>query len=487
MPVMSQISSKVSTVPLLLALLLAGIPCSGQSTPNPEFQETTLIPFFQKKDPKLAHFETFYKKDLDGTHTLLTIRARWNPPESASGDVWVGLFLIKPAEPDWVRPLTFLHSSKRSLGVKVERVDDRSIVLHQTDYDYRFPLKLKLFFNAKSGQLLKQLEYTPLPVGQILELNGELYFLIDGPLDFAVNTGWMRRWQKLEKTTIARLDRGKPIVLDGTAPDLLLARPRKRPMLRAWANFTSPEFREAPREYRPFGDQGLFTAVVNLHSEGHVFEYVEGIAERAGDDYKLHELPKATLEDLIQANPSREGLYRSVQSDWQFAGLEEGSILNEGIGPYQIVGNRFWFGKIFYPDLLGTQGTGGFGYFDPNERRYVLFRPRDMVGYSVSALLVEESDVWLGLTRRGEGYFLFSGLMRCDRDTGQVEQFQFSEDYGSEGFFRHYEVITQIKRWRDSLFLATHHGLLIFRENQLIRYTFEPTIDGEIEVRKINP
>ena len=480
---MSPISLKVSTAPLLLALLLAGIPCTGQSTPNSEFQETTLIPFFHKKDPKLVHFQTFYKKDLDGTHTLLTIRARWNPLESGTGDEWVGLFLVKPAEPDWVHPLIFLHTSKRSLWVEVERVDNRSIVLHQTDSPYRFPRELKLFFSAKSGRLLKQLEYTPLPVGQILELNDELYFLIDRPLDFAVNTGGMRRWQRLEKTTIARLERGKPIVLDGIAPDSLLARPRKRPMLRPWSLFTSPEFRAAPREYRPFGDHGLFTAVVTLRSDdGHVFEYVEGIAERAGDDYKLHKLPTTTLDDLIQAKPSSEAYYRAQSSE-----DNKGNILNEGIGPYQIVGNRFWFGKIFYPDLLGTEGTSGFGYFDPDERRYVLFRPRDMVDYSVSALLVEESDVWLGLTSRGEGYFLFSGLMRCDRDTGQVEQFQFSDDYGSEGFFRHYEVITQIKRWRDSLYLATHHGLLIFRDNQLIRYTFEPTIDGEIEVRKINP
>lgn len=67
--------------------------------------------------------------------------------------------------------------------------------------------------------------------------------------------------------------------------------------------------------------------------------------------------------------------------------------------------------------------------------------------------------------------------MRCDRDTGQVEQFQFSEDYGSEGFFRHYEVIAQIKRWRDSLYLATDHGLLVFGGNQLTRYTFEPPLN----------
>ena len=487
---MSQISLKVSTKAFLVALLSVGIPCLGQSTPNPEFRETALIPFFHKKDPNLVHFQTFYKKDLDGTHTLFMIRGGREPLEpknyfggSETRDQWLGLFLVKPPEHDWVRELTFLHSTSDSYGyIKVERVDNRSIVFHQTEYDYRFPRELKLFLNAKSGQLLKRLEYSPLPVEQILELNDELYFVIHAPLDFAVKPRYGGQWQKQEQKIIARLGRGKPIVLEGTTPDSLLARPRKGPTLKPCNLFTSQEFREAPREYRPFGDQGLFTAVVTLRSDGHVFEYIEGIAERVGDDYKLHKLPTTTLEDLIQARPSSEAYYRAQSSE-----NNKGNILDGGIGPYQIVGNRFWFGKIFYSDM-DIEGNGGFGYFDPDERQYVLFRPGDTAHVSVSALLVEEKDVWLGLTYRGEGYYLFSGLLRCDRDTGQVQQYQFSEDlFDSESFFRQYEVITQIKRWRDSLYLATHHGLLIFRDNQLTRYSFEPTIDGEIEVHKISP
>lgn len=260
--------------------------------------------------------------------------------------------------------------------------------MHQTEVDYRYPLELKLFFDAKSGQLLKRLEYIPLPAEQILELNDELYFVIHAPLDFAVNSGNYRRWQEQEQKTIARRDRGKPILLEGTAPESLLARPRKGPMLRTWYVFTSTEFLEAPREYRPFGNQGLFTAVVTLRSEnGHLFEYVEGIAERVGNDYKLH---KPSEENYRQVDKSK---------DWH----EYHAVKEEGIGPYQIVEDYFWFGKISYFDLASP--LGGFGYFDPyfdpDEKRYVLFRPRDIVGYSVSALLVEEKDVWLGLRSRG--------------------------------------------------------------------------------------
>ena len=282
------------------------------------------------------------------------IRAREDPLESATGEEWLGLFLVKTAEPDWVRELTFLHSTGISHGSAVERVDARSIVLHQTDYDYRYPRELKLFLNLQSGQLLKRLEYTPLPVGQILELNDQLYFVIHAPLDFAVNTGEYRCWQKQDQRIIARLDRDKPIVLEVTAPDSLLTRIRKGPMLTTWSVFISPEFLEAPREYRPFGNQGLFTAVVTLRSradDGDVYEYVEGIAERVGDDYKLHEPPKSTLKGLIQARPSSEAFYRAMQSIYG-----EGNILDEGIGPYQIVGNRFLVRQDLLHRPLGCSG-----------------------------------------------------------------------------------------------------------------------------------
>ena len=119
---------------------------------------------------------------------------------------------------------------------------------------------------------------------------------------------------------------------------------------------------------------------------------------------------------------------------------------------------------------------------------YVLFRPPEIVPWSVSSLLVEENNVWLGLVGRTEGAKFSAGLVRYDRNTGQVEKFQFiASGCASATQFCSYEVITQIKRRRDSLYLATHHGLLIFRNSQLTRYTFEPTINGGIEVHKINP
>ena len=464
---------------LQLALLLPGIPCSGQSTPNSQSQETTFIPFFHKKDQKLVHFQTFYKKDLDGNHTLLMIRGGREPLEPSNffgetEDEWLGLFLVKPAEPDWVCELTMLPYSG-SLDL-VERAVEKSIVLHQNDHPYGFTRELKFFFSTQSGQVLKRFEYSSLPVEQILELNDQLYFVIGAPLDFKADIRQLKWWQHREKKIVARLDGDRLIVVSETERDSLLTRAKKERVPGRW-NFTGHrEFVEAPRQYRPFGAQGLFTATVVVSSRNRVFENVEGIAEKDGTGFKLYRLPKTTLEELAKADPL---------NDW--TGLDYDPLAEEGIGPYQIVGNRFWFGKTFY-HAEGFTGTGGFGYFDANERRYVLFRPPAIIPWSVSALLVEANNVWLGLVGRTEGAEYLAGLMRYDRDTGQVEKFQFiASGCASATRFCSYEVITQIKRQRDSLYLATHHGLLIFRNNQLTRYTFEPTINGRIEVHKITP
>ena len=464
---MSLIILKVWTTSLFMAWLLAGIPCSAQSKASPKFQETAFIPFFHKKDPQLVHFDSFYRKDLDGTHTLLMIRAGQNPLYGSNyfGVVegeWLGLFVVKPDDPDWVRDLTFFRSSDQFNSVTVERVDDRSIVFHRYDSPLGPSYEIKLFFDINSRQLLKQVEYSSLDVERILAFNDKLYFVVGSPHYFAVN----KVRQKWEHKITVRLDGDRPVALGGTERDTLLARDRKEPMLQRPRYLTSAEFLEAPREYRPFGNQGLFTAIVTVRSRGHVFQTVEGIAEKVGDDYKLHKLPNSTLEELVRADPINEESYRSMQYQY---------ILDEGIGPYEIVGNRLWFGKTFLIEP-GYAGTGGFGYFDPDERRYVLFRPPPIVHTSVSALLVEEKDVWLGLESRGEIESYSEGLMRYDRNTGQVEKFQLSQ----------YEMITQIKRWRDALYLATRHGLLILRDNQLVHYTFEPSITGAIEAYKIS-
>ena len=83
-----------------------------------------------------------------------------------------------------------------------------------------------------------------------------------------------------------------------------------------------------------------------------------------GDETRLYELPKSTFEQFARLRP-----------DMVRSGYGPESIFEEeGIGPYQIVKNRFWFGKSFH-DGEGYTGIGGFGYFDPRQKTFCAVFP----------------------------------------------------------------------------------------------------------------
>ena len=432
------------------AVLLAVIPLSAQVTPNPEFRETAVIPAFHRRNPNTVHFQTFYRKDLDGGHTLLLVRggaptSGWRLPLKQfwwNRDDLLGLFLMKTDDPDLVWEMAIL-ANKHDVRVEVERADDSSIVLSRFgDYCIQTD-SMKLFFNVAFKRVLKQIEFEPLPVRQILAVNDNLYFVVG----------------TREQTVVARLDEDEPVLAVGAEMEPALARAREAPAGHV-TPFVSSSF-AIRREYLSIGSQGRFAASLVFQPYTRA---VEGVAERVGDEYKLYELPKSTYEEFARARPRR------VRDGYR----PDVAAFEEVIGPYQIVGERFWFGKAFY-DGEGLTGVGGFGYFDPEERKYIVFSPPEVARWSASALLVEEKDIWLGLVGHPEGATYSGGLLRYERDSGEAEEL----DVG--------EVISQIKRWQGSLYLATANGLYILQDDRLTRYVFEPTLDGGTAIFKSQP
>ena len=66
-------------------------------------------------------------------------------------------------------------------------------------------------------------------------------------------------------------------------------------------------------------------------------------------------------------------------------------------------------------------GTGGFGYFDINDRKYRIFSPPEVAKWSATSMLVEPDAVWVGLAHRGEWGTSYGGLLRYDRSTKESE------------------------------------------------------------------
>ena len=470
-----------------------------------------VIPLFDQEDEGFVNFQIAYSKDLDGVHTLLVVGAgrptdTWcfRPP---SGGLWgdglkwptVGLFLTEPGTPGVASKLAL--PAPATWGFKIERADGESIILHfQPEKGSEY--KTKFLFDVASKRVLKEWR-TPLPVREILEWNDEVYAAVAHP----------------EQTAIVRMDEEKPVVVTGAERDSVLARVKRK---------SEPEHRADPLssgEHRPVSVddllgfagapvitrsvdgslQGLpggpvpagsvddydsllglpgspeppvaeFKQRLPLDSEGRFavagvvdiqtgrMERVDGIVERIGNEEKLYELPRSTLEQLAKVRPeeARNSLYE---------------ILGDQIGTYQVVEDRFWFGKSFEDILI--PGIGGFGYFDPDERKFVVYSPPEIVSWSVSALAVNDREVWLGLVHHGEWGDSSGGLLRYERKSGKAQRFDLGESNG-------FDVIgeTQVIRRRGISYVATDIGLFLFQDNRMTRLFFEPMLDGGLHILK---
>lgn len=158
-------------------------------------------------------------------------------------------------------------------------------------------------------------------------------------------------------------------------------------------------------------------------------------------------LPQSTVKQWVRA-----------RSDDVSRGLRpEQAVIDEDIGPVQVVGNYLWFGKTFY-NGEGSTGVGGFGYFNPATRKYVLFSPLAVRPWSVAALLVEQDALWLALVHRGEYGDSSGGVLRWGRETQKIKRYPLRP------------VATAITRYQDKLFLATIDGIAVLEGNRFRRF-----------------
>lgn len=115
-----------------------------------------------------------------------------------------------------------------------------------------------------------------------------------------------------------------------------------------------------------------------------------GIIETLGPGRtKFYPLPQSTAAQYARLRPN------DLQINPFPANLYE---RQEVIGPYQIEGEKLWFGNSYY-DSEGMRGVGAFGYFDTATREYTLFSPPEVAPYEIGAILVEPDMAWLALDR----------------------------------------------------------------------------------------
>jgi hypothetical protein len=178
-----------------------------------------------------------------------------------------------------------------------------------------------------------------------------------------------------------------------------------------------------------------------------------------GEGNKIYELPQSDEATWRAARPDDVKAHLHMDPDER----------NEEIGPHQWVGGNLWFGKSFY-NSEGLTGVGGFGYFDTAGRRFQLYAPAEIWRWSVSGILVEADAVWLALCRRGEYNNYPGGLLRWDRQSGNVRRIALDR------------IGWGMVRISGFLCIGSGEGLVILHGDEPAGYLVDRSLDGRWEM-----
>lgn len=204
-----------------------------------------------------------------------------------------------------------------------------------------------------------------------------------------------------------------------------------------------------------FGRSGAFTLRPASRQEGS--ELI--VAEGRGPRERTYPLPQSTYDTFAAARPQRvkDGYVRG------------GTTIAEHIGPWQIEGGKLWFGKNFY-DGEGHSGVGGFGYFDSAQRRFHMFSPPEVAPWSVTAIDVGPSDIWMALVYQAEWSGNSGGLLRFDRASETLQRIPLRD------------IGTKFLRIGDRILLATQFGVALIDNDNVTRYFIDQMSDGRLRV-----
>lgn len=425
-----------------LALLLAAQPYRAT------LRDLTFLPAFEKANPKIKYLVELKRMKVPGDQELVVLLAS---PEKQSeypnGEMWwaggalVGAFLQDGLDLKRITTLALLTDSC-DCTVRVEQAREGEVVLARTP-EKGLPLeKIKLFFDAREKKLISKTSYLPFAVPAIVEQNGVIHFVAGNG-------------RKVLVIRPAAAETGFSMLADRESWGIRL----KTQILHS-STPTQEFIHVAPVEGLPV-----------MFGPGRRFRLIRGPDDSFGPHYKVIVqgerrilLPPSRIAEALRRRPD------AVRNGWRPA-LD---TIQEGIGPHQAWNEKLWFGKTFY-DSEGLGGVGGFGYFDGSTGIYTLYSPPEIWPWSVSAILVEAGEVWLGLMRRGEYGDTSGGLLHWNRATEHVKMYRLRS------------VARAIGRFEEALYVATEDGIAVLRpERTMMEYwTVDVTLTGTYRVVRV--
>lgn len=355
----------------------------------------------------------------------------------------VGILLQRRSRPDLIYKIA-VSKGPGDCEIRVERATAMDVVVSCTPEKGLGGPNHRFVYDVRSKALIKQIEYKPISLPRIFvsgqeavlvgtdarQLIAVKYSPADKPPFHLLEGAQAQQWTQRVETNIGRIRPGEIV---GPNVQLYLK----------------------PKQFKPvrFGPGNRFTLIEENKTKRPV------LVDHIGNATKRYPLPQSSYDEFAQARPAR------VRDGYR----RQDTIIDETIGPWQIVNGTLWFAKTFY-DGEGHTGVGGFGYFDTKELKYRIYSPAEIVDWSATAMLVEPEAVWLALASNGEYRTDGGGLLRFDRATHKGQRIEFRE------------VVSEMACVGDHLLLATDFGAAVVKDHSVRRFFLDQTTGGQWQV-----
>jgi hypothetical protein len=396
----------------VLLLAIATPVALGQVSRN-----NAIVNAMRQSDRSLGAVKVWHRAPLDEDMDLVVaIGARDADHLGVEFNGWavlwekVGVFLQNRSQPGRVYTIT-VANGKEDCAARVLRATATDTVISCTGEKFTVHANQKFVYDIRAKRLVRHFEYMPFGGYQIAGARADAVRLLgrNGERQVAVDIGT-----------------GTPEIQLHPLPPALLPP--------GWPELSSPP---SETESAPFGPSGAFRLVEDEDSDSECPFRERSIVERRGQRQQRHHMPPSMCDR---------------------------------IGPWAIDGNRFWFGKTFYSGE-GNTGTGGFGYFDADTRRFTLLAPHAVTRSAASAILIQPDAIWLALAYYGEYNNTGRGVVRYDRRAQTTSRFDIG---GSVGLL--------FTSFADRVVLAVEDGIIIFRGNEMNGYIVDQTTDGRLRI-----
>lgn len=312
------------------------------------------------------------------------------------------------------------------LSPHLEVINSNSAYLHfYAPYGF-YRGSIKYVFDLSSGKVPTKIRYGFLALTSVSHVNGTLVYSASFGQEGDVQKGWQGRHMAIVLKPRADDLPAYDVVEDGT---------------------TQPRLATPLTLHGPNGEE---VVVENTTPPGQPHR-PSTILVGSNATNTAYPAPIPTLDFYRQALPQRQPP-GEIESD---------------IGPFVQGGDRIWFATTFY-DGEGVSGVGAIGAFNLSTRKYEMHYPREIALWSGSTILLDGSDLWIGLKRRPEGADLGGGLLRYNIATGAAKIYTLPD------------MIFTIDRVGDALYCGTSRGLYLKRGDAITQLRFEPDEGGRV-------